>query len=241
MLSSRRKSLLLLGLGIGLLVNPYAPGLHFGEGSVHRYDAAAVTYNQSAGLQTTDVETGRVLDLRSVDDEIICDGLALRRACQFEYSVYDGANVSSINRRIGYAQYAFVYLNDTLYRPTTVERSEEWYMSLDRVTEPDPLRYVADSDELSVGARTAISTGTVMTYRELPEATTLIRDDGQYYTLYTTGVKRYGSAGSVCSAGGDGFCSAADSKRWTDSLLTLGSWVIGLALVGFAVRSRDLT
>lgn len=241
MLSSRRKSLLLLILGIGLLVNPYAPGLHLGDGNVYQYEAATVTYEQPAGLQATDPETGRELHLRSVDDEIICEGPAIRRTCQFEYSVYKGTNVSSVGSSFGYAQYEFVYLNDTLYRPTTVERSGEWYMSLEQVTEPDPLRDIADSGVLSDSAHKAISTGTVMTYRELPEDNTLIRHDGQYYTLYTVGAKRYWGGGSTCSSGSDGFCSAADSKRWTDSLLTFGSWVIGVALVFFALRSRDPT
>jgi hypothetical protein len=239
MLTSRQQSLLLAALGIGLLVNPSAPGLHFGEGSVYRYEAAAVDYNQSAGLQVTDPETGQSITLDNVDDEIICEGFALRRACQFEYSVYDGANVSALPSRIGYSEYEFVYRNETFYRPTTVERAGDWYMRLDPVTDPDPLRYVADGGDLSPGAQSAIASGAVLTYRELPEANTLVREGGEYYTVYSTGVKRYWSGGSFCSSGGDGFCGTADSKRWTDSLLTLGSWVLGAALVGVALRSRD--
>lgn len=238
MVSARRKSFLFLVLGIGLLVNPYAPGLHVGDGSVYRYEAVAVTYDQSAGLQVTDPETGRDIQLRSVDDEILCEGPTIRRACQFEYSVYEGTNVSAIGRGIDSAQYEFVYLDEGFYRPTTVERAGEWYLTLERVTEPDPLRYVADSGRLSDGARQAITTGAVVTYQELPEANTLVRHDGQYYTLYTTGTKRYWGGGSFCS-GGEGFCSAADSKRWTDTALTFGSWAIGVALVVFAFRSRD--
>ncbi len=239
MLSSRRLSSLLLVVGIALLVNPYAPGLHFGDESVHRYEAAAVTYNESTGLQVSNLETGRELSLRSVDDDIVCVGPATQRICQFEYAVYDGKNVSAFGPG-GAVQYRFVYIDETLYRPTTVERAGESRMSLDRVTDSDPLRYVAKSGGLSKGARRTISAGAALTYRELPEDNTLVRHDGQYYTLYRTGVKHYGSGGSSCSSGGDGFCSAADSKRWTDSLVTLGSWVTGAALVVFAFRQREL-
>jgi hypothetical protein len=236
MLSSHRRSSLLLIVGILLLVNPYAPGLHLGDGSVHRYEAATVTYNESAGLHVTDPETGRELSPSSVDDDIICTG-SIGRVCQFEYAVYEGTNVSATPGE--YADYQFVYLNETLYRPTTVPRERQLRMSLDRVTGSDPLRDVATSGGLSEGARSVISTGSVLTYRELPEEGTLVRHDGQYYTLYEAGVKHYGGGGSFCGSSGDGFCGAADSKRWVDSLLTLGSWGIGAALVVFAFRSRD--
>jgi hypothetical protein len=240
---------LLFSFGIVLLINPYAPGIHFaevhgGEESVYRYEAATVTYNESTidkGLQMTEPETGRELSLRSVDDEIICDGFANERLCQFEYNVYDGTNVSGMGDT---SSYQFVYLSGALYRPTTVERQGGPQMSLNRVTDTDPLRHVADSGPLSGGARKAISSGSVMTYERLPEENTLVRHDGQYYTFYTTGFTEFSgswSSGSSCSSSGEGFCSAAVSKRWTDALLTLCSWAIGAALVVVsAFRLSDL-
>jgi hypothetical protein len=197
-----------------------------------------VTYNESAGLHVTDPEAGRELSPPSVDDDIICTR-SIGRICQFEYAVYEDTNVSANPGE--YTDYQFVYLNETLYRPTTIVHERQLQMSLDRVTESDPLRDVATRGRISEGARSAISSGSVLTYHELPEDGTLVRHDGQYYTLYAAGVIQYGIGGSSCASSGDGFCVAADTKRWTDSLLTLVSWGIGVALVVFAFRSRDPT
>jgi hypothetical protein len=239
MLSSFGKSVLLLILGIGLLVNPYAPGIHHGQGSVYRYETAAVSYDQSDGLQVTNPKTGKQFQLQDVDDEIVCYGHATQRLCQFEYAVYNGSNISSLSENFGASHYQYVYFYNTLFRPTNVKQNGEWYMSLEQVNESDPLRNVAEQGVLSDGARTAIKSGSVMTYRELPEDDTLVLHNGQYYTFYKSGSKQYSrNGGSFCSSGGDGFCSDADTKRLTDTLLTLGSLVLGVALVVSAFWSR---
>jgi hypothetical protein len=240
MLNTNRKLYLILIFGIVLLVNPYVPGVHLGDGSVHKYEAKTVTYNESAGLQVTDPETGRELSLRDVDDDILCDSFDDRYLCEFGYTVIDG-----FGERVGHPD-QFVYLNQTLYRSDTDRNFRgEPPLRLVRVDEsrtPDPLQHVAKHGDLSGGAEKAISTGSVLTYRELPEEDTLIRHDSTYYKLSKTGISRwdgFGGTGEFCSSNSADFCDAAGSKRLIDSLLTLGSWAIGFALVVFAFQSRD--
>lgn len=229
------KAYLAAAVGLALLVNPFAPGVHLGDGSVYRYEAASVEYRQDEGLRVTSVRTGDAVDQVSVDDEIVCVGSGLRRTCRFEYHLLDGGNVSSYPPSFAEARYEFVYANDRLYRPTAVERGGDWYAALEPVTDSDPLRYVADSSGVPSAERRLVEEGRTLTYGELPHGDQLIEVDGEYYTIYATAAKTYSGGGSFCSSGGEGFCGAADNKRLVDSALTLASWLAGL---GFLVRAR---
>lgn len=231
----KSKTFLALVVGLALLFNPFVPGVHLGDGDVYQYEAAEVEYGNETGLQVTSVQTGDSLDTLSVDDEILCTGSGLQRACRFEYHVLDGGNVSAYPHSFGYANYEFVYANDRFYRPESVERDGDWYMALEPVDDPDPLRYVAESDVPRV-ERELAEDGRVRTYRELPHDDQLIEVGGEYYTIYTTAGKSYSGTGSFCSSSGEGFCGAADTKRWVDTALTLGSWLAGLWLVARAWR-----
>lgn len=230
------KTFVAILLGFALLFNPFVPGIHFGDGSVYQYEAASVEYHQDGSLSVTSVRTGEALERVPLDDEITCFGGGLRRACQFEYYVLDGGNVSSYPRSFGNARYEFVYVNQQLYRPTSVERGGDWYMALEPVNDSDPLRFAVAETEIPSVERRLVADGRVLTYGELPHAGQLIEVGGEYYTLYSTASKSYSGGGSFCASSGKGFCGAADRKRLVDSALTVASWLAGLGLLALAQR-----
>jgi hypothetical protein len=222
------KTLLAVLLGLTLLLNPFVPGVHLADGSVYRYEAASVEYQQDGSLFVTSVRTGDAVGRIPLDDEIVCFGGSLRRSCQFEYHVLDGGNVSSHPRPFVSTRYEFVYANGRLYRPSSVERDGDWYAALDPVNESDPLGTVAARSGIPPVERRLVESGRVLAYGELPHDDRLIEVGDEYYTLYATASKSYSGVSSICSSGGDGFCGAADRKRVADSVLTLSSWLAGL-------------
>lgn len=68
---TRLASSVLVLVGIGLLVNPVVPGIHVGDGSVHRYEAARVTYDGTNGLQTVGVGGGDAPAGNDIDDDVV--------------------------------------------------------------------------------------------------------------------------------------------------------------------------
>lgn len=226
-------------VGIGLLVNPIVPGIHVGDGSVYRYEAARVTYNGTDGLAVVDVAGGEAPAGIDIDDDVVCErGVTTARVCAFEAAVLDGTDVPTHRGEVSRADYSYVYLDDTFYEPTVEERDDGPYAALEPVTESDPLERIAMEGDLSAPARAAISGEQVLVHEELTEANRLIRNEGTYYTIYRSAHKRYGSRGSFCASNGEGFCDAADTKRWVDTLLTLGSRVLGGVLLVAAFRLR---
>lgn len=233
------KTFLVILVGLALLLNPFVPGVHLGDGSVYRYEAASVEYQDDGSLSVTSVRTGEALDRVSVDDEIVCAGENLRRICRFEYHVLDGGNVSAYPESFGSARYDFVYVDQRLYRPTSVERDGDWYAALEPVSDSDPLRFPAAQSGISSVERRLVESGRVRTYDELPHGDQLIEVDGEYYTLYRTASRTYSGGGSRCVSSGAGFCEEASRKRLVDSALTVASWVAGLGC--FVLARRRMT
>lgn len=233
----KSKTFLTVVVGLALLLNPLVPGVHFDGGSMYRYEAASVEYEQNESLSVTSVRTGEPVEQVSVDDEIACLETGLSRACQFEYHVLDGGNVSSYPRSFAEARYDFVFADGRLYRPTSVERGGDWYAALEPVEDSDPLRYVAARTDIPSAERRLVEEGRVVTYGELPHADQLVEVGGEYYTIYATAAKSFSGGGSFCSSSGRGFCEAANRKRRVDSALTLASWLAGLWLVVRGWRS----
>lgn len=158
--------------------------------------------------------------------------------CAFEAAVLEGADVPTDRGEISRAHYSYVYLDDTFYEPTVMVRDEGSFAALEPVTDSDPLARVVMEGDLSAPARVAISGEQVLVHGELAEANRLVRYEGAYYTIYQSGSKRYGSVGSFCASSGEGFCDDADTKRWVDTLLTLGSRLLGGVLLVGAYRLR---
>ncbi|WP_135851570.1 hypothetical protein [Halorussus salinus] len=230
------KTFLVILVGLALLFNPFVPGLHLGDGSVYRYEAASVEYHDDGSLSVTSVRTGDAIEQVSLDDEIACFDGSLRRLCRFEYHVLDGGNVSAYPESFGSARYDFVYLKQRLYRPTSVERDGDWYAALEPVNESDPLRFPAAESGISSVERRLVESGRVLTYEELPHDDQLIEVEDEYYTLYKTASRTYSSGGSRCVSSGAGFCEKAGRKRLVDSVLTVASWLAGLGFLSLARR-----
>lgn len=226
-------------VGIGLVVNPVVPGIHVGDGSVHRYEAAQVTYDSTSGLQAVDVSGGEAPAGLEIDDDVVCErGADLARVCTFERAVLDGANLTAPRPDSVGTRYRYVYLNDTLYEPTVERRDGELYVALESETGADPLENIAHDGDLPGPVRAAISGDRVLVHGELALENELVRYDDAYYTIYGSGVKHYGSTGSFCASRGEGFCTEADWKRRVDTLLTLGSRLLGSVLLVGAYRLR---
>lgn len=227
---------LLLLVGVALLLNPVVPGVHLGEGEVTRYEAARVTYDDAEGLRVVDVSSGE--RLRFVDvDGIQCEEL-WGRVCHFEHAVLEGAEVRGpADSPLTDAPYTYVYLDDTLYRQTAVEGEEGATAALEPADE-DPLGRIAMAGDYSRPVGRAIDGETVVVHGELDVEGRLLEHEGAYYTVHATASKRYGGGGSFCASNGEGFCETADAKRTTDTLLTLGSRVLGglLLLTGYERR-----
>ncbi|SHG99920.1 hypothetical protein [Halobaculum gomorrense] len=231
---------LLLVVEIALLVNPAVPGVHVGEGEVTRYEAARVSYDDADGLRIVDVSSGEPRELVDVDDDIGCEELG-GRVCQFERAVLDGTDIGGPDPFLTEAQYTYVYFNDTLYGQTATDGPNGTTAALEPVTDDDPLGRIALTGDYSPSVRRAIDGETVLVYGELSVENQLIEHEGAYYTVLPTAGKRYGGGGSFCASSGEGFCEAADAKRTTDTLLTLGSRLLGglLLLAGYTRRGPD--
>lgn len=231
-MDSAQRSFVLLLVGVALLVNPFVPGVHVGSGAVYEYEAATVEYAAGEGFQLRYVRTGQRLESVPVDDQIVCEDDREWRRCALEFFVQQNGGVPAYaSAGLQYpGRYELVLLGDRLYEPVTVERGDSAYLSLDPVNDSDPLRRVARTD-LSRVERRAVESGRVVTYRNLPRTDQLLRVSGDYYVVRQTARKRYTWGRDNCFSSGEGFCSAADWKRWTDTALTLATRLAGLLLV----------
>lgn len=222
----------MLFVGLALLLNPLVPGVHLGSGTVYRYEAATVEYAAGQGFDLRYVRTGRRLEPVAVDDQIACEDWRDRWFCRVATSVERNGGVpahASAGLRFP-SRYEFVLLDGRLYRPTTTERSEKGYLTLEPANESDPLRAVAGTDLSAVEER-AVESGRVVTYRRLRRTDQLLRHEGDYYVVRRTARKEYTRGRDSCHGSPDGFCDAADWKRRTDTALTLGSRLAGVVLV----------
>lgn len=66
--------------------------------------------------------------------------------------------------------------------------------------------------------------------------TLVVTDDGDYYTIYRSGTKQYGDAGSFCSSAGDDFCYQADRTRYRPAIVILIGAGLGLVGIGSGWR-----
>lgn len=222
----------LLLVGLGLLVNPWVPGVHLGSETVHEYQAVSVEYERGEGLDLRNVPDGQRLESVSVDDEIACDGRSNQWVCRVALFVERNGSVpgyASGGLRF-HSDYEFVYLGDQFFSPTTVERGGRARLALAPVNDSDPLRRVATTDLTPLEER-VIESGRVVTYQRLSREHQLLRSGGEYYFVRQTARNRYGAGADRCHTVDDGFCERADQKRLTDTGLTVASRLAGLVLV----------
>lgn len=228
-------------VGLALLVNPIVPGVHVMEVTITQYDAARVTYDATDGLRVVDATSGEVLHGIEVDRDVICErGYHRYRDCSFERAVLAGRNVPTRPEDISRSRYAWVYLDDTFYRPTVDDRANGSFAALEPVDPGDALDRIADRGPPTEPERQAIEDGSLLVYGELPVSNRLVRHDGAYYTVYRSESETYGLFESSCGSDDREFCNAAVTKWWTDNLLTVGSRLLGggLLAVGYHRRRR---
>ena len=226
------KSYALFLAGVALVLNPFVSGVHVGDGSVYRYDAAAVDYADGEGLELRHVRTGERLERLPVDDEILCKDRLDRRACRLEsYVRQNGTVPARAEYGVGYpSRYEYVLLDGRFYRQVTVDRDGWAHFALDPVNDSSPLEAVAATALTSL-ERNVVDSGRVVSYRNLTRRNQLLKVDGEYYVVYRSGFSRYGGPHASCHSNGDGFCDAADWKRRIDTALTAGSRLLGLVLL----------
>lgn len=236
-MDSEWASFVLLLVGFALLLNPLVPGVHLGAETVYEYEAVSVEYERGEGLNLTNVQSGQRLEPLSVDDEIACEGQQNQWICRAVLFVQENGSVPAYaSAGLRYpSDYEFVYLGDQFYRPTTVERGEWAYLTLEPVNDSDPLGEVATTDLTRV-EREVVESGRVLTYRERPREHELFRVGPDYYFVYQTANKKYTRKRDNCHSSGGNFCDDADWKRRIDTALTLGSRLVGLV---FAVGAWE--
>ncbi len=195
--------------------------------SVYQYTAFEVDHDNDE-LVLTNAATGRERRGSSatetnVDERIACLP-AYVRECTFEYlAIEENRTVDGVG-----SEHDFVYLDGTFYGIVEASPGSLAY-GYERTDADAAFEYLAmDAAGLTDDERTAVERGRVITTHPLPNANRIVEHDGTYYTILETGVKSYGEGGSFCSSGGDGFCSAANDKRWDTRLRRAGLGLLGL-------------
>jgi len=195
--------------------------------SVYQYTAFEVDHDDDE-LVLTNAATGRERSgsratKTNVDDRIACLPDHVRE-CTFEYRAIEGnRTVDGVG-----SQHDFVYLDGTFYGIAEAGPGSLEY-GYERTDAAAAFEHLAiDSAGLTDAERTAVERGRVLTTHPLPNANRIVEYDGTHYTILQTGVKSYGEGGSFCSSGGDGFCSAANDKRWDTRLRRAGLGLLGL-------------
>lgn len=231
------RGLLYLLVGVTLLASTLVlPGWHLDD-DVYRYEAVEVTHD-GAEVTAHYVESGVEAPLSDIDQNLLCLGAIPSRQCELEYSLFENETEARTNP-VDNSRYQYVYLDGHFYEPTYAERANGTFMAHERVPATAVFGSVAVSgNRLSDHERRVVTSGSMLTYRELEHANHLVEIDGEYYAILREASRRYDGDGGSCASDGNGFCQRADRKRWTDSLLTAAVFVAGLGAVLVGLRRR---
>lgn len=227
-----RTGLLLVALGLATLGAGLAVG-GLPADTVYQYTAAEISVDNGE-LQAEPVPPERSGSLQQlpVDDRIVCLP-SVTRECYLELNALETGETPGYPLR---SVHDYLYTDGQFYE-LTHDRDDQT-MGHEPVSTEEALSQLAvPESELDGTTRGTIEDGTVLTIHDLPTTDTLVvTDGGDYYTVYRSGSKQYGDAGSFCSSAGDGFCDRADRTRYRPAGMLL--FGVGLGLVGIVAGGR---